>query len=750
MVAVDSTIHSVKVYRSGASVTRRFTLEATGDGALPDEVEVRPLPLALVDATARVRVVSTDADGADVLASNVRVGLTPREEREAPPSPDVDALKAAKRELAALQLTDRLARAELGSLARVFVPDRPEGEEGKPPPPSPLAARAALEQLAWDASTERKRETRELREKLREARRKVGELQARVDEATNARQLKPGELAKTVLARLVHDGPRAKRAELELEYFVPGARWAPAYQCHIERDGSAAHVQLRALIAQRTGEDWRGVRVELSTASPLTFTELPEMSSIRIGRAQPPPSARPGFRPPPQGGSALFADYDRGQQHVVGLLPREPPWQPPRLAALNPVDLDGASPPPPPPAARAPAPMPAQAMAPRVGGARSRSRRHSDEITAEGEAVKVAEAEMMDFVEEAPEEAMLDEPLSMDDEEDSLFEADEFEATTDLVERSALRAAPAKKRARPGPPRAALEAVSFTQLILGASDDRAWRGRLRPIEAKDTYLELLSRGGVEVGFDVMTVVRGAESEAYAIGSMRLPEGAVDVGRVSGSFDFSYEADGSIDVPSDGGFHSVALGTRECEATLRYVVVPRLDSNVYREANLVNPIDAPLLAGPTEIYVGGEYVLTTRLPTVAPSGEFRLGLGVEQAIKCARNTRFSERRSGEKVVAMTELEHSIDVDLVNNLGRDVFVEVRERIPQPAGDAEVVVEEGAVEPAWEEYDQEERGHPLEGGRRWRVTVAPSTEKKLSAQYVVKIYANNELVGGNRREA
>ena len=34
----------------------------------------------------------------------------------------------------------------------------------------------------------------------------------------------------------------------------------------------------------------------------------------------------------------------------------------------------------------------------------------------------------------------------------------------------------------------------------------------------------------------------------------------------------------------------------------------------------------------------------RLPTVAPGGDFRLGLGVEQSIKCARNTKFAERRS----------------------------------------------------------------------------------------------------------
>jgi hypothetical protein len=165
---------------------------------------------------------------------------------------------------------------------------------------------------------------------------------------------------------------------------------------------------------------------------------------------------------------------------------------------------------------------------------------------------------------------------------------------------------------------------------------------------------------------------------------------------------------------------------------------------------MNPIPAPLLPGPAEVYVGGEYVLTTRLPTVPARGELKLGLGAEQAIKVARNTRFTEARSGEKVVAMAELVHDVAFDVVNNLERAAKVEVRERVPQPAPEAEVVVDEGAIKPAWEKYTQEERGQVVEGGRRWVFTVEAGKTQQLSAEYRVKLYANNELVGGNRREA
>jgi uncharacterized protein (TIGR02231 family) len=271
------------------------------------------------------------------------------------------------------------------------------------------------------------------------------------------------------------------------------------------------------------------------------------------------------------------------------------------------------------------------------------------------------------------------------------------------------------------------------------------------MDAQRFYLESLARFPAEVTFNVMQVVAAAELRARHMANVPPPGGAVDVRKVSSHFDFSYTAEATVDVPSDGVYHSVALGARTGDASVLYVAVPREDTNVYRQAEVNNPLPSPMLAGPAEVYVGGEYVLSTSLPTVAPKGNFKLGLGVEQAIRCARNTRFREERSGSKIVATTELWHELSIELANNLDRDITCEVRERIPQPAPDAEVVVEEGTVSPPWEPYAQQERGgKALEGGRRWRLTVPANGTQKLAAQYVVKLYANNELEGGNRREA
>lgn len=113
----------------------------------------------------------------------------------------------------------------------------------------------------------------------------------------------------TVCAVLTLDGTGDAEVELELEYGVPGAVWVPAYRLtHRQGDGSGRLV-LRASVAQRTGEDWTGVRIALATADLRRRTDLPRLRSIRIGRSQPAP-APSGWREPPAGLVDLFSGYD--------------------------------------------------------------------------------------------------------------------------------------------------------------------------------------------------------------------------------------------------------------------------------------------------------------------------------------------------------------------------------------------------------------------------------------------------------
>ena len=725
MKPIDTRVDTVTLYHRGATVRRTATLDFS-NGA-PAELLVADLPLSLLDHTVRARVESSS--GAVVL-SNVRIGLyaPPRGTPETPP--DVVALKTLR---GTLEVTrDRIAQLqhELGQLGSVSVNPRPSPEEGKAPNPSPMFARASLEAMIEDASLKRVEQLRALEADLKKRVEEEATILRRITLASTASNVRPDELKKSVTLQVL-PGSTAKQGTLVLEYFVLGARWAPAYQCRMTRDCRSADLQLRAMVIQRSGEDWRGVKLKLSTAAPMSWTELPELSSIRIGRAQPPPPGKRGFRPPPQGASSLFSDYDRGLMQARANQPVIPTWQPPALVLA----------PTPTPDTFGSAGAPPQAEM-------------DDEVMAMEEAVE----------REAP---MRKEMKKMASRRDGPMPPPAPAAMAAPV-MSAMRPAAGRAMASPksaqmesrlsvdadlsdvlgGEAPSELQVVLYASLRLGPASDGN-RGQLTSVDRRRAFLDSLVALHLSAPFDVLSVVEAAERQGQQLFQLPAPSGTSDVRAEAGWFDYVYPTDAAVDVPSDGTWHSVPVNTRTATGDVRYVVVPREDPQVYRLALVKNPLPSPLLPGPVEVYVAGEYVLTTVLPSVPPGGDFKLSLGVEQAVKVARNTTFQEQRSGDKVVATNELIHDIVIDVVNNLDREATFEVRERIPQPAEDAEVVVDEGKVSPSWETYAQDERGHVIQGGRRWVLSVKPGKTQTLKANYRVKLYANNELVGGNRRE-
>jgi hypothetical protein len=292
-------------------------------------------------------------------------------------------------------------------------------------------------------------------------------------------------------------------------------------------------------------------------------------------------------------------------------------------------------------------------------------------------------------------------------------------------------------------PRDAL--LDYPRLRMAGPGD-AQRGRLVPASERRLLLELLVEQRVEIRLDVLELVRGSGREADEIASRPLPAGYRPPDPQDG-FDYAYAADHPIDVPSDGAAHSVPLAERAGEARPRFVAVPRETQEVFRTVELVNPLDAPLLPGPADVYAGGDYLMTTDIRLTPARGRLTLGLGVEQALKVARNVRFEEQAAGLMRGAL-DLRHEIRIDLKSHLPHAATVEVRDRVPVAReNDDDVRVSIDEVEPRWEPFEQDEQ--PLEGGHRWVVEVPPRGERALRAVYVVRIPSKLELAGGNRRD-
>ncbi|HEU5058630.1 MAG TPA: DUF4139 domain-containing protein, partial [Kofleriaceae bacterium] len=305
--ALASRIESVTVYRRGARVVR---VADVAPGALPAQVRIGGLPLGLSDSSVRARVEPVEGNGAVPVAFDLRVALeVPAADASLPPADDAEleaaTLEQTRRERVVAQIEKELAR--LDSLA---VVDRPKGEDGKRPPASPVAARRALVRFRVERERALRDELQLARDELDKAERRREALLERERRASGARQAREHELRKAVIVSLRGAEGGASRSRLVLEYNVPGACWAPVYTVKLDEGMTGAALAARAVVAQNTGEDWTAVAMTLSTAEATAWTELPELASMRIGRAQP-QAPKLGWRPPPSGVDELYRDWDR-------------------------------------------------------------------------------------------------------------------------------------------------------------------------------------------------------------------------------------------------------------------------------------------------------------------------------------------------------------------------------------------------------------------------------------------------------
>jgi hypothetical protein len=714
-VRLESRIDRVAVFRSGALVTRVATI-APSDRQ-DREVEIGPLPLSIDDGSIRMAL---RGEQTNAIASEVRVALrVPSFDPSlAPLRPDE--IERAEREIAAIRVRLEQCDRERARFESIGSIGRPAARPGRTPPPSPADERLALLDLRARELDRLFSEREALARTLREAERNLADLRARDARASSARRPEPNELRKSAIA--VVRGSIAREVELELTYRVDAARWAPTYVLRLDRQNERGALEVRACVSQRTGEDWEDVMLTLSTAELRGWAELPELAAIRIGRKQP-HVAKKGWRPPPQDTEALFADFDRAQAQIA------PPVRTPAPRRAEVYTREGEMPPMPvpPPSAigygappmqsfAAPAPMAPMPAAP--AGAPMPAR-HAPMPQARSMSMLKAKGLFGGGAEQEAPEALLELSLSDD----------------------ALGAAPEEPSPEPAVSGAMLDYGSMQMPPPNASA----RGKLAPRPPRETYAALLAEHDLQI--DLTRVFAAIEDAARAVRERPLPNGCAMPIPPSG-FDYVYRAQARLSAPSDGTFHNLALRSDEGRVRAHFVIVPRESRDAFRFVEMDNPLDAPLLGGPIDVYMGESFLATSAVREVGPHGVLRLGLGVDPRIKVSRNARFKEK-SGGLIGGRLDLAHEIEIEIESHLEREVELEVRERIPVTReGEDEVEVREGAIEPAWEAWEPKD-DDSLRGGRRWNVKLAPAKKCVLVARYEVRIASKHELAGGNRRE-
>ncbi|SFS90801.1 DUF4139 domain-containing protein [Streptomyces sp. ok210] len=679
-----STLDSVVVYAQGA-VCRRL---ARG-GVSPDgRVRVTGLPRSLDPGSLRARALG--APGVRVTEARVEVEAEPlgtgtpdelRREVERLSDEYAAAQGRRDRQMSLIQ--------EVGALH----PVPPARKREDPHRRTPVDAWLDLADFVDERLVELHNRLVELDEALRNV---EHELTVAADRLARASTDAPSaHVETTVCAVLTLDGTGDAEVELELEYGVPGAVWVPAYRLtHRQGDGSGRLV-LRASVAQRTGEDWTGVRIALATADLRRRTDLPRLRSIRIGRSQPAP-APSGWREPLAGLVDLFSGYD-----AAGPGPATTAvWT--GVAAGS---ASGPVPPPPPPPPSAPQSYggpPGAVPAPGSAG---------------GAPPEVFGGGMPALAQPAGSQ-----PGNRPRSGGRSF------AGEPMAPAAPGRAAPPPAPAPvAGPPQPSGAELDYAALVLCGPDEQGGRrGRLFP------------------GSPFDPVAAEYRRRAEAVAALPLPGQAVRPRESAGSFDHRFDATARADIPSDGTWHTVTVGEIPVGLRTEYLCVPSVEQTVYATLVLSNATDQALLAGPVEVTVDDDFLLTTALPTLAPGGVRRVGLGPAEGIRVTRRTNLHESTAGLRNNT-TVLDHRVHVELANGLARPVVVEVRERVPVTS-EPDVRIEERADWTAPEDGTEPDRHAP--GTRVWRLELPAGATAALDGGYEIRIPTGKALVGGNRR--
>jgi hypothetical protein len=553
------------------------------------------------------------------------------------------------------------------------------------------------------------------------------ELQERRVEAAEGRvtdRAGKGHPTRTVTLWLAEGG---RPTALSLTYAVAAARWWPAYSVRLTDRGRRAELTREAFLAQATFEDWSSVRLALCTADLARDVRLPELASLRIGRAQPP--ARRGFREPPQGLDALFRGYD----DILETIRRQAEEAAREAAAVPALEPSG------------------QTRSVRLAEAREEAARAEPKAEAERMmgwgGMPSTQAAMADGV--ALQEPM-PEAMPRRSKGKGLLRA-AAAAVAAPVAAGAAVASMARRQTKgaPAPPppagpsqgqppggEAGLDVgdewLDFDRLVLGdpAAAPPQRRGRLKPRPPE-------------------SLPDSVQGERERIERLEAPAGTQDPGESAGQYDYRFEADGEVDVLANGRLHRLVLGGAAARAEPAFRCVPGTMPSVFREVTLENPFDGPLLPGPLDVFYDGALMTSDRIDSVDRGGTLRFGLGVEDRLRVARNVRVRESSHG-LLGGKTHVDHRVEIEISSALGHAVSLEVLERIPIPEdedGDIEVALVD--AEPLPQAYDQKERGEPVKGGRRFVVEVPPGGTVEIRYDYRIELPAKEELVGGNRRD-
>lgn len=133
-----------------------------------------------------------------------------------------------------------------------------------------------LAKFVQDDRAKRTKEQLAVKQQLQEVQEKIAFAQRRLGETS-------GGTVRTERDAVILVDKKVGGGTIRLNYLVNNAAWRPQYKFRgTGRDADPVVVEYQAALDQRTGEDWTGAQITLSTAQPLLNAAPPELKALSL------------------------------------------------------------------------------------------------------------------------------------------------------------------------------------------------------------------------------------------------------------------------------------------------------------------------------------------------------------------------------------------------------------------------------------------------------------------------------------
>jgi uncharacterized protein (TIGR02231 family) len=194
---------------------------------------------------------------------------------------------------------------------------------------------------------------------------------------------------------------------------------------------------------------------------------------------------------------------------------------------------------------------------------------------------------------------------------------------------------------------------------------------------------------------------------------------------------------SVDIPSDNSPHKTTIASDHLPCTFDYVSAPIIEENAHLRATITNTTPRVYLSGEANIFLGGEYVGTTRMKMRAPNERFKIFLGIDDSVKIKREP--VERAVDKGNLLQNDLRRSTyayRITIHNYASAARKVVVRDRLPVPQHERiKVKVQSLAPQPT---------EHTKLDILTWEFTLPADGEQVVEYRFVVEHPQGLKIIG------